>query len=194
MRFNGTEKEAWMLLMILMISFEIDSGMMQFPYALSQQISTDLDFTMQQVYMMISIAGLPMSILSMFTAGAMQKHSLKIFCTAKVLIIISWLVSIAAFTHADFISCCVARIINQIGNFLEFTCVIFLSDLKFRPFGKTTYPYGLRPLCGAIIVTFSFRLLPRVYWNNDKSLVYTLWVTLGVTLMGTVLGMIYVWW
>ena len=158
MRFNGTEKEAWMLLIILMISFEIDSGMLQLPMALSQQISTDLDFTMGQVYTMISVASLPNSVLPMFTASAMQKHSLKIFCAAKTFIIISWLLSILAFSYQHFVGCCIARTINQIGNFLEFTCVVFLSDLKFRPFGKTTWPYGLRPMVGAICVTISFQL------------------------------------
>ena len=45
MKFTGTQTEAWILLFILMISFEIDSGMQVFPMALLQQISQDMNFT-----------------------------------------------------------------------------------------------------------------------------------------------------
>ena len=84
MIFTGTEKEAWILLTILMLSFEIDSGMAQFPYALSNQISKDMNFALSAIYFFISISNIPNIFLPCLLSSFLHKHALKIFGLCKL--------------------------------------------------------------------------------------------------------------
>ena len=125
MKFTGTELEAWCLLFILMIAFEIDSGMQAFPFALTHQMSKDLGFTLSQVYMSISIGNLPNCFLPILIGKYVQEKPIRILIIAKILIAISWVFTTMAFHHKSLFEVCIGRIINQLGNFLEFSAVVF---------------------------------------------------------------------
>lgn len=186
-----TEKESWGIFALLMVGMGQDVTVMQFPYILTRQISSNMDWPIKDVVFMFSASNLPNFILPLIYERFLENYTSHMLLILKFGQLISWFITQLAFITQSFNLILIGRTLQSIcfQGILTINCYLF--DQLFRPLGKTSYVYALRPIIDSIFISVAFKQIPQIYINHGSSIVYASYYMISLCVISCMSTLLY---